>query len=81
MKRYNGLFDKLQNCFGANGKDCLYFPLEIVLTWFDLSTRDGKVSHVLAHVIRRLRGQCGLLVVFNGSTVQRLCLCDQIFPR
>ena len=41
----------------------------MVLIWFDLSTRDGKVSHVLAHVIRRLRGQCDLLVVFNGSTV------------
>ena len=41
----------------------------MVLIWFDLSTRDGKVSHVLAHVITRLRGQCGLLVVFNGSTV------------
>ena len=41
----------------------------MVLIWFDLSTRDGKVSHVLAHVIRRLRGQSDLLVVFNGSTV------------
>ena len=41
----------------------------MVLIWFDLSTRDGKVSHVLVHVIRRLRGQSDLLVVFNGSTV------------
>ena len=41
----------------------------MVLIWFDLSTRDGKVSHVLADVIRRLRGQSDLLVVFNGSTI------------
>ena len=41
----------------------------MVLIWFDLSTRDGRVSHVLAHVIRRLRGQSDLLVVFNGLTV------------
>ena len=41
----------------------------MVLIWFDLSTRDGKVSHVFAHVIRLLRGQSDLLVVFNGSTV------------
>ena len=41
----------------------------MVLIWFDLSTRDSKVSHVLAHVIRRLRGQSDHLVVFNGSTV------------
>ena len=53
MKRYNWLFDKLPNCFGANGEDWLYFPFEMVLIWFDLSTRDGKVSHVLAHFIRR----------------------------
>ena len=41
----------------------------MVLIWFDLSTREGKVSHVLAHVITRLRGQSDHLIIFNGSTV------------
>ena len=77
MKRYNGLFDKLQNCFGANGKDLLYFPFEMVLIWFDLSTRDGKISHVLA----TLSGVCADNPTLSSfSTVQRLCLCDQVFP-
>ena len=37
----------------------------MVLMWFDLSTRDSKVSHVTAYVSRR--GQFVLLVVSTGQ--------------
>ena len=36
--------------------------------WFDLSTREGFVSHVVVRH-QALRGQSVLLVVFNGSKV------------
>ena len=42
----------------------------MVLIWFDLSNQDGEVSHVVAYVIRRLRGQSVLLVVFYGCAIR-----------
>ena len=49
----------------------ILFLFEMVLMWFDLSTRDGFVSHVVAYVIRR----CADNPSFSSfSTVQRLCL-------
>ena len=51
--------------------DYTFFLFEMVLMWFDLSTRHGFVSHVVAHVIRL----CADNPSFSSfSTVQRLCL-------
>ena len=48
-----------------------FFLFEMVLMWFDLSTRDGFVSHVVVHVIRRCADNPSLS---SFSTVQGLCL-------
>ena len=49
------------------------FLFEMVLMWFDLSTRDGFVSHVVAHVIRRCADN-PFSSFLQNVTVQRLCL-------
>ena len=61
MKGFNGLFDRLQNCFGTNGKDRQnFFLFQMVLMWFDLSTRGSSCYQALHR-------KSVLLVVFNGS--------------